>query len=89
MGLQKSGQPCDIAIMEKPLDRLAQILDLLGPGLSLELNASIFPIFFDGDIGKESSEIEARRFAEKNNCCFVSDGKTAKFGRAYNKDDGQ
>ena len=64
-------------------DHLRKILDLLGPGLQLELDKAAFPTFFGGEIGVDSAEVEAARFADANDCCFVSDGKTAKFSRAY------
>ena len=72
--------------MEAPLNHLQKILDLLGPGLFLEIDKAALPKFFGGDIGREAAEIEARRFAERSECFFSSDGNTAKFGRAYVKD---
>lgn len=71
--------------MEPPLNHLQKILDLLGPGLFLEIDKSAFPRLFGGDIGTEAAEIEARRFAERSECFFSSDGSVAKFGRAYAK----
>ena len=49
--------------MEQPLDRLKKILDLLGPGLWLELDQAAFPTFFDGDLGKKPAEASAKKFA--------------------------
>lgn len=66
-----------------PLDHLREILERLGPGLFLQLDRAAFPRFFDGDIGRESAEIEASQFAKANGCVFSSDGKVATFGRAY------
>ena len=71
--------------MDAPLDHLKKILDLLGPGIFLELDHAAFPRFFSGDIGRESAEVEASRFAKENKCFFSSDGHRAKFGRAYPK----
>ena len=72
--------------MEHPRDHIRNILDLLGPGLWLEMDKAAFPTFFGGDIGRESAKVEAARFAKDNRCCFISDGQTAKFGRAYSKE---
>lgn len=69
--------------MVAPLDHLREILERLGPGLSLQLDKAAFPRFFGGDIGRESAEVEAARFAKANGCTFVSDGEVTTFGRAY------
>ena len=69
--------------MANSLNQLRKVVDLVGPGLWLELDKAAFPAVFGGEIGNESAEVEAARFAGANGCCFVSDGKTAKFGRAY------
>lgn len=69
--------------MEKPTEHLKRILELLGPNLFLEMDAAAFPRFFGGEIGRESAEIEAMKLADENDCSFRSDGKTARFGRAY------
>ena len=50
------------------------------------MDKAAFPTFFGGDIGRESAKVEAARFAKDNRCCFISDGQTAKFGRAYSKE---
>ena len=71
--------------MEAPRVHLQKILDLLTGGLWLEMDQGVFPYYFGGDIGRESAEVEAKRFAESQGCCFLSDGKTVKFGRAYPK----
>ena len=74
--------------MDPPLDRLQKLLDLLGPGLFLEMDKAAFSIFFDGNIGLKTAEIEAKRFAMSRGCCFFSNGDKVKFGRAYPKLDG-
>ena len=71
--------------MDSPLVRLQKILDLLGPGIFLEMDKAAFPIFFDGNIGLETAEIEAKRFAMSRGCCFFSNGEKVTFSRAYPK----
>ena len=61
------------------------MLDLLGPGISLELDQSAFPIFFAGDLGRESAEVEAERLAKEHHCTFMSTGISGHFRRAYAK----
>lgn len=69
--------------MERSLKRLEQILDLLGPGLFLQMDKAAFPQFFGGEIGRETAEVRADRFAREHHCSFASDGDVAIFGRAY------
>lgn len=71
--------------MEQPLDRLKKILDLLGPGLWLELDQAAFPTFFDGDLGNKSAEASAKKFSELHGCSVVINSKSARFSRAYAK----
>lgn len=76
---------CHVGNMEQTLEHLQKILDLLGPGLLLEMDKAAFSRSFGGDIGRDLAEIEAKRFAERLECCFFSDGETVRFGRAYTK----
>jgi hypothetical protein len=72
-------------LMETALDRLREILDRLGPGLFLEVDATAFHALFGDSIGRETAELEAAQFAAKCNCFFSSHGKMARFGRAPDK----
>lgn len=71
--------------MEQPLDRLKKILDLLGPGLWLELDQAAFSIFFGGELGNEIAEVPAQKLAELHGCAVALGPKSARFSRAYAK----
>jgi hypothetical protein len=73
--------------------RLAKIIDLLGPGMWLELDHNIFPMFFgyqlDGsEKDREPGIGEARAFASALGAAFLPDRtkNTVRMGRAYFRD---
>src|SRR6185503_21290682 len=76
---------------EQILTHLQKLVDQLGPGLWLELDDAAFRGFFGGALQEGSPAVAAAtRFARQNDATFVFDAKlgTAKFGRAYFKQDG-
>jgi hypothetical protein len=73
--------------MDAPLDRIEQILTLLGPGLFLQMDHAAFPAFFGGDIRRETAEVQAQHFAKSHGCKFFREGQVATFGMAYSESD--
>ena len=69
--------------METPLNRLKKILDLLGPGLFLEVDTAAFHTYFGDGIGREAAELDAAKFAAESNCSFSSHGTMGRFSRAH------
>ena len=76
---------CHTGNMEAPIDHLQKILDLLGPGLWLELDQDAFSRYFGGDLSRKTAEVEAQRLAKRNHCTIKISGTHVRIGRAYFK----